>query len=33
MKEGDEVRWFGSKGNYTDLPQEVQDYLNDFSAT
>jgi hypothetical protein len=33
MKEGEEVRWFGSKGSYTDLPQEVQDYLNDFSAT
>ena len=33
MKEGDEVRWFASKGNYTDLPQDVQDYLNDFSAT
>jgi|SRR5215213_9718482 len=33
MKEGDDVRRFASKGNYTDLPQDVQDYLNDFSAT
>jgi hypothetical protein len=33
MKEGDDVRWFASKGNSTDLPREVQDYLNDFSAT
>ncbi|HEX8846098.1 MAG TPA: hypothetical protein VF791_15715 [Pyrinomonadaceae bacterium] len=32
MKAGDEVRWFGSKGEYTDLPQEVQDYLTDFAA-
>lgn len=28
MKAGDEVRWFGSKGDYTSLPQDVQDYLN-----
>lgn len=33
MKNGTEVRWFGSKGDYTDLAQDVQDYLNDFSAT
>jgi hypothetical protein len=26
-------RWFGSKGTYTDLPRNVLDYLNDFSAT
>jgi hypothetical protein len=26
-------RWFGSKGTYTDLPQNVLDFLNDFSAT
>lgn len=28
MKAGDEVRWFGSRGDYTTLPQDVQDYLN-----
>ena len=33
MKNGTEVRWFGSKGDYTDLAQEVQDYLSDFAAT
>ena len=33
MKEGDEVRWFASAGVYTDLPRDVQDYLNDFAAT
>ncbi len=33
MKEGDDVRWFASKGSNTDLPQDVQAYLNDFSAT
>jgi len=33
MKNGTEVRWFGSKGDYTDLSQEVQDYLSDFAAT
>ncbi|HWS99103.1 MAG TPA: hypothetical protein VN256_02450 [Pyrinomonadaceae bacterium] len=33
MKEGSEVRWFASEGDYTDLPANVQDYLNDFSAT
>jgi hypothetical protein len=26
-------RWFGSKGTYTDLPQNVLDFLNDFAAT
>lgn len=26
-------RWFGSKGDYTDLPRSVLDFLNDFSAT
>jgi hypothetical protein len=26
-------RWFGSKGTYTDLPRNVLDFLNDFSAT
>jgi hypothetical protein len=33
MKNGQEVRSFGSNGSYTDLAQEVQDYLSDFSAT
>jgi hypothetical protein len=33
MKNGQEVGWFGSNGNYTDLAQEVQDYLSDFAAT
>ena len=33
LKNGQEVRWFGSNGNYTDLAQEVQDYLGDFAAT
>ena len=28
-----ESRWFGSKGDYTDLPRNVLDFLNDFSAT
>jgi hypothetical protein len=33
MKNGDEIRWFGSNGQYTDLAREVQDYLGDFAAT
>ena len=33
MKNGQEVRWFGSKGDETNLPRNVLDYLNDFSAT
>jgi len=33
MKNGQEVRWFGSKGDETNLPRSVLDYLNDFSAT
>ena len=33
MKNGPEVRWFGSNGNYTDLAPEVQDYLSDFGST
>lgn len=32
MYEDGKVRWFSSKGKYTDLPQDVQAYLNDFSA-
>ena len=26
------TRWFSSHGKYTDMPQDAQDYLNDFSA-
>lgn len=33
MQEGSTIRWFASKGDYTDLPRSVQDFLNDFSAT
>ena len=33
LQNGQEVRSFGSKGDYTDLPQSVQNYLNDFAAT
>jgi len=33
MHKDAEVRWFGSRGTYTDLPQSVLDFLNDFSAT
>jgi hypothetical protein len=32
MYANDETRWFGSKGQYTDAPQEVREYLDDFSA-
>jgi hypothetical protein len=33
MHASDEIRWFSSKGKYRDLPREVYDYLEDFSAT
>ena len=33
MHESDTTRWFSSRDPYTELPQNVQDYLNDFSAT
>ncbi|HEY0375782.1 MAG TPA: hypothetical protein VGC87_02380 [Pyrinomonadaceae bacterium] len=33
MQEGGEVRRFASRGDYTDLPRNVQDFLNDFAAT
>lgn len=33
MQEGQTTRWFSSRDTYTELPQNVQDYLNDFSAT
>lgn len=29
----EKTRWFSSRGKYTDTPQSVQDYLDDFSAT
>jgi hypothetical protein len=33
MQNGQRVRWFASKGDSKDLPQEVRDYLDNFSAT
>ncbi len=33
MQDGEKVRSFASKADYKDLPQEVQDFLGDFSAT
>jgi hypothetical protein len=33
MQNGEKVRWFASKGNSADLPQEVKAFLDDFSAT
>jgi hypothetical protein len=33
MQNGQKVRWFASKGNSNDLPQEVKAFLDDFSAT
>ena len=33
MQEGQTVRWFSTRDTYTELPQSVQEYLNDFSAT
>ena len=33
MQEGTTVRWFASHGDYTDLPGNVQNFLNDFAAT
>ena len=33
MQDGEKVRWFASKGDSKDLPQEVRDFLEDFSAT
>ena len=32
MKDEEKVRWFASKGNAKDLPQAVQDDLNDGSS-
>lgn len=33
MQEGQTTRWFGTRDTYKELPQNVQEYLNDFSAT
>ena len=33
LQNGQEVRSFGSKGDFSDLPQDVQNFLSDFSAT
>lgn len=33
MQESSTVRWFASLGDYTDLPRNVQNFLNDFAAT
>ena len=33
MQEGQTVRWFSTRDTYTELPQSVQEYLTDFSAT
>jgi hypothetical protein len=33
MQEGPTVRWFSTRDTYKELPQNVQEYLTDFSAT
>ncbi|HKR00584.1 MAG TPA: hypothetical protein VJT09_07915 [Pyrinomonadaceae bacterium] len=33
MQEGQTVRWFSTRDTYTELPQNVQEYLTDFAAT
>lgn len=33
MYDNNQLRWFGSGGDYTNLPRNVLDFLNDFSAT
>jgi hypothetical protein len=33
MQEGATTRWFSTRDTYKELPQSVQEYLNDFSAT
>lgn len=33
MQEGQTVRWFSTRDTYRELPQSVQEYLTDFSAT
>lgn len=33
MQEGQTVRWFSTRDTYKELPQNVQEFLTDFSAT
>jgi hypothetical protein len=33
VQEGETIRWFSTRDTYKELPQDVQEYLNDFSAT
>ena len=33
MQEGSTTRWFSTRDTYTELPQDVQEFLTDFSAT
>jgi hypothetical protein len=33
MEEGQTTRWFSTRDTYKELPQTVQEFLNDFSAT
>ena len=33
MQEGQTIRWFSTRDTHRELPQNVQEYLNDFSAT
>jgi hypothetical protein len=33
MQEGATVRWFSTRDTYKELPQSVQEFLTDFSAT
>jgi hypothetical protein len=33
MQEGQTVRWFSTRDTYKELPQDVQEFLTDFSAT
>lgn len=33
MQEGQTTRWFSTRDTYKELPQNVQEYLTDFSAT
>ncbi len=33
MQEGQTTRWFSTRDTYKELPQSVQEFLNDFSAT
>jgi hypothetical protein len=33
IQEGQTTRWFSTRDTYKELPQSVQEFLNDFSAT